>query len=38
MKAQGIQVKLVEFSDWHAPNVAVQNGDIDANFFSKAFI
>lgn len=35
VKKQGIQVKLVEFSDWHAPNVAVQNGDIDANFFSK---
>jgi len=36
MKAQGIQVKLVEFSDWHAPNVAVQNGDIDANFFQQS--
>lgn len=35
VKKQGIQVKLVEFSDWHAPNVAVQNGDIDANFFNK---
>jgi D-methionine transport system substrate-binding protein len=35
IKAQGIHVKLVEFSDWQAPNVAVQNGDIDANFFSK---
>ena len=35
VKAQGIEVKLVEFSDWHAPNVAVQNGDIDANFFQQ---
>lgn len=37
VKAQGIEVKLVEFSDWHAPNVAVQNGDIDANFFQQTF-
>ena len=37
VKAQGIEVKLVEFSDWHAPNVAVQNGDIDANFFQQNF-
>lgn len=33
----GIEVKLVEFSDWHAPNVSVQNGDIDANFFQQTF-
>ncbi|WP_312329155.1 MetQ/NlpA family ABC transporter substrate-binding protein [Acinetobacter sp.] len=37
LKADGIQVKLVEFSDWHAPNVSVQNGDIDANFFQQTF-
>ncbi len=36
VKQQGIQVKLVEFSDWQAPNVAVQNGDIDANFFQQS--
>ncbi|WKT74298.1 MULTISPECIES: MetQ/NlpA family ABC transporter substrate-binding protein [Acinetobacter] len=36
LKPQGINVKLVEFSDWHAPNVAVQNGDIDANFFQQS--
>ena len=36
VKKQGIQIKLVEFSDWHAPNVAVQNGDIDANFFQQS--
>jgi D-methionine transport system substrate-binding protein len=35
VKAQGIDVKLVEFSDWNAPNTAVQNGDIDANFFQN---
>ena len=37
LKEDGIQVKLVEFSDWHAPNVSVQNGDIDANFFQQTF-
>lgn len=36
VKQQGIQVKLVEFSDWQAPNIAVQNGDIDANFFQQS--
>ena len=32
-KAQGIDVKLVEFSDWNAPNITLNHGDIDANFF-----
>lgn len=36
VKAQGIHLELVEFSDWHAPNVAVQNGDLDANFFQQS--
>lgn len=36
VKAQGINVELIEFSDWQAPNVAVQNGDIDANFFQQS--
>ena len=36
VKAQGIDVELIEFSDWQAPNVAVQNGDIDANFFQQS--
>lgn len=35
-KAQGIHVELIEFSDWQAPNVAVQHGDIDANFFQQS--
>ncbi|MHA3114685.1 methionine transporter [Acinetobacter sp. ANC 4635] len=35
VEKQGIHVKLVEFSDWQAPNIAVQNGDIDANFFQQ---
>ncbi|MPW44902.1 methionine transporter [Acinetobacter guerrae] len=30
---QGIHVKLVEFSDWNTPNITLNNGDIDANFF-----
>lgn len=36
VKAQGIDVELIDFSDWQAPNVAVQNGDIDANFFQQS--
>ncbi|MDQ8936696.1 MetQ/NlpA family ABC transporter substrate-binding protein [Acinetobacter rudis] len=35
VKTQGINVELIEFSDWQAPNIAVQNGDIDANFFQQ---
>lgn len=30
---QGIKVKLVEFSDWNTPNITVNHGDIDANYF-----
>ncbi|WOE32530.1 MULTISPECIES: MetQ/NlpA family ABC transporter substrate-binding protein [unclassified Acinetobacter] len=36
VKTQGIDVELIEFSDWQAPNVAVQHGDIDANFFQQS--
>ncbi|ALH96291.1 MetQ/NlpA family ABC transporter substrate-binding protein [Acinetobacter equi] len=36
VKAKGIDVELIEFSDWQAPNVAVQHGDIDANFFQQS--
>ncbi|TCM60259.1 D-methionine transport system substrate-binding protein [Acinetobacter calcoaceticus] len=32
-KKQGIAVKLVEFSDWNTPNITLNHGDIDANFF-----
>jgi D-methionine transport system substrate-binding protein len=32
-KAQGIDVTVVEFSDWTTPNVALDAGDIDVNFF-----
>ena len=36
VKTKGIHLELIEFSDWQAPNVAVQNGDIDANFFQQS--
>ena len=32
-KQQGLDVKVIEFSDWTTPNIAVQNGDIDVNYF-----
>lgn len=32
-KKQDLNVKLVEFSDWKTPNVTLDHGDIDANFF-----
>lgn len=30
---EGVKVKLVEFSDWNTPNITLNHGDIDANFF-----
>lgn len=32
-KAQGIDVTVTEFTDWTTPNVAVDSGDLDINFF-----
>ena len=32
-KAQGLDVEVVEFTDWIAPNEALQNGDIDVNYY-----
>lgn len=32
-KKQGLEVELIEFSDWIAPNVSLANGDIDVNYF-----
>jgi D-methionine transport system substrate-binding protein len=32
-KEHGLDVKIVEFSDWVTPNEALQSGDIDANLF-----
>ena len=30
---QGLNVELIEFSDWIAPNVSLAHGDIDVNYF-----
>ena len=32
-RQQDVNVKLVEFSDWNTPNITLNHGDIDANFF-----
>ncbi|TBU82869.1 methionine ABC transporter substrate-binding protein [Pseudomonas daroniae] len=32
-RKQGLEVELIEFSDWIAPNVSLANGDIDVNYF-----
>jgi D-methionine transport system substrate-binding protein len=32
-KARGLDLELVEFSDWTTPNLALQAGDIDVNYF-----
>ncbi|RMX07695.1 MetQ/NlpA family ABC transporter substrate-binding protein [Corticibacter populi] len=32
-KTQGIDVEVIEFTDWTTPNVAVNSGDIDINYF-----
>ncbi len=38
-RGKGLEVKLIEFTDWTLPNEAVNNGDIDLNFFQhQAFL
>ena len=32
-KAQGLDVKVIEFTDWVTPNAALANKDIDINYF-----
>lgn len=32
-KAQGLDVKVIEFTDWVAPNEALANKDIDVNYY-----
>ena len=32
-KEQGLDVKVIEFTDWITPNAALANKDIDANYF-----
>ncbi len=33
LKAEGIDLKIVEFTDYVTPNEAVESGEIDANYF-----
>lgn len=33
LKEEGIELKIVEFTDYILPNLALNDGDIDANFF-----
>jgi len=35
-RAQGVQAKLVELSDWVMPNVGVAEGSLDVNYFQHA--
>ncbi len=38
-RAAGLDVTVVEFSDWTTPNVALASGDLDLNYFQhKAFL
>jgi D-methionine transport system substrate-binding protein len=38
-KQAGLNIELIEFTDWTLPNEAVHNGDIDLNFFQhQAFL
>ena len=32
-KEQGLEVEVIEFSDWNTPNLALDAKDIDLNFF-----
>lgn len=33
LAAQGVELKIIEFTDYVKPNLALQEGEIDANFF-----
>ena len=38
-KKAGLDVKIVEFTDWTTPNEAVASGDLDLNYFQhQAFL
>ena len=38
-KTQGLDIQIVEFSDWTTPNLALRSGDIDVNYFQhKPFL
>lgn len=32
-RQQGLEIEVIEFTDWTTPNVAVNSGDIDLNYF-----
>jgi len=32
-RQQGVDVKIIEFTDWNTPNAALANKDIDVNYF-----
>ena len=33
LKAEGVDLKIIEFTDYVTPNEAVESGEIDANYF-----
>ena len=33
LKAEGVELKVIEFTDYVTPNEAVESGEIDANYF-----
>ena len=33
LKAKGYELQIVEFTDYVTPNIAVDEGELDANFF-----
>ena len=33
LKADGVEIEIVEFTDYVQPNLALESGDLDANFF-----
>lgn len=35
-KKQGLDIKVVEFTDWATPNVALDSGDIDLNYYQNS--
>ncbi len=38
-KKQGLEVKVIEFTDWTTPNEALASGDLDVNYFQhQAFL
>ncbi len=35
LKKQGVNIKLVQFTDYNTPNKALQDGDVDLNAFQN---